>query len=76
VKEAKSKADNHPLIPSFTADTAGKAHLGITTVKESIQRANTFTEEQGEVLKRADITQTDATKLARQRFPHSGETLL
>ena len=56
-------------LPSFVQDTASKAKLGATTVKESIQRAKAFTEEQGEVLKKADVKSTDATRLARLEEP-------
>lgn len=54
---------------SFVEDTASKVGSGVTAVKDSIQRAKTFTDEQGEVLKRAAIPQTDATKLARLEEP-------
>jgi hypothetical protein len=67
--EAKSNGNNFHLIPSFTEDTSAKIGVTDRTIRSSIQRANTFTEEQGEVFKRAAIPQTDATKLARLEEP-------
>lgn len=57
------------LTPAFTQDTASKIGVSDRTIERSIQRANTFTEKQGEILKRAAIPQTDATKLARLEEP-------
>jgi site-specific DNA-methyltransferase (adenine-specific) len=54
---------------AFIQDTSDKTGKGITTVKDSIQRASAFTDEQGEILKRTAIPQTDATKLARLEEP-------
>lgn len=68
-ERAEVKRDNRALPPSFVADTASKTNYAPRTVQESIQRANTFTEDQGKVLKRAAIPQTDATKLARMEEP-------
>ena len=63
------KADNRPLPLSFVQDTSKKTNASVTAVKESIQRATVFTEEQGEILKRAAVPPTDATKLARMEEP-------
>jgi site-specific DNA-methyltransferase (adenine-specific) len=54
---------------TFAEDTASRTGLTDRTIRSSIQRAKTFTDEQGEVLKRAAIPQTDATKLARLDEP-------
>lgn len=62
-------ADYRPSLISFVQDTANKANIGTTTIKESIQRAGAFTEEQGEILKGADIPQTEATRIARLEEP-------
>jgi ParB-like chromosome segregation protein Spo0J len=56
-------------VPTFAEDTAKKIGTTDRTVRSSLQRAKTFTDEQGEVLKRADIKPTDATKLARMEEP-------
>ena len=55
--------------PSFVQDTSTKIGSGVTAVKESLQRASAFTEEQGGVLKGIDFKPTDATKLARLPEP-------
>jgi ParB-like chromosome segregation protein Spo0J len=55
--------------PTFTQDTALKTNQTPRNVELSVQRAKTFTAEQKEVLKRADVTQTDATKLTRLQEP-------
>lgn len=57
------------LQPTFSEDTATKVGVSDRTIERSIQRANAFTEEQGEILKRAEIQQTEATKLARMEEP-------
>lgn len=62
---AKSNGDGRHLVSSFTQDTSNKTNIADRTIRESIQRANAFTEEQGEILKQADVTQTEATRLAR-----------
>jgi 16S rRNA G966 N2-methylase RsmD len=54
---------------SFAEDTASKIGVTDRTVRNSIQRAKAFTTEQREVLKQADVSQTDATKLARLEEP-------
>lgn len=68
-KIPQSKGNNSPLLPSFTSDTAKKMGKSIDTVKHSVQRATAFTEEQGKVLKSANVPQTDAMKLARLEEP-------
>jgi ParB family transcriptional regulator, chromosome partitioning protein len=52
-------------IPTFASDTAVKTGITDRTIRSSIQRAVAFTEDQGEVLKTAAISQTEATKIAR-----------
>lgn len=54
---------------SFTNDTAKKTGQTPRKVELSIQRAKTFTEHDGEILKRADVKPTEATKLARKPEP-------
>jgi ParB-like chromosome segregation protein Spo0J len=66
---AKSKPNNSDLISSFTADTAKKIGRSVDTVEQSVRRAKAFTEDQGKVLKRANVPQTDAMKLARLEEP-------
>lgn len=56
-------------LPSFSQDTAIKSGLSRDTIEQSVKRATTFTDNQMEVLKRANIPQTDATKLARLEEP-------
>ncbi len=51
---------------TFAEDTATKTGVTDRTIRGSIQLAKTFTPEQKEVLKSANIPQTDATKLARK----------
>lgn len=68
-ERAEVKADFRLLPPSYVQDTANKTGYGITAIKDSIQRAKTFTPEQKEVLKRTAIPQSDATKLARLEAP-------
>lgn len=53
------------LDASFTSDTANKTNMTERTVERSIQRATAFTDEQGEILKKANVKSTEATKLAR-----------
>jgi len=55
--------------PTFVTDTASKMGVTERTIERSIQRANTFTEEQGEILKSAAIPQTEATQIARLDEP-------
>lgn len=66
-EETKSNGNNFHLIdiPSFAEDTATKTGVTDRTIRNSIQRAQAFTEDQGEVLKQAHINPTDATKIAR-----------
>lgn len=68
-EEAKSKRHNDALIPSFTEDTAAKTGVSDRTVERSIQRAEAFTDDQMEALKEAEVTQTEATKIARLPEP-------
>lgn len=51
--------------PTFAEDAASKTGQSVRNVELSIQRAHTFTEEDGEILKQAQVTQTEATKIAR-----------
>lgn len=67
--DRKSKPNYSVLISSFTQDTASKIGKSVDTVQQSIQRATAFTEDQGKVLKCADVKLTDATKLARLEAP-------
>jgi hypothetical protein len=60
---------NEIISPTFTQDTASKTKQTPRTIELSIQRSKTFTPEQKEVLKRAEIPQTDATRLARLEAP-------
>lgn len=71
----QSKADNRPSIPSFIQDTSNKTNVGISVVKDSIQRASAFTNDQMEALKEAEVTQTEATRIARLPEPEREETI-
>lgn len=60
---------------SFSLDTSSKTGVAERTIERSIQRAKAFTDEDGEVLKQAGVTQTEATKLARLGEPARVATL-
>jgi N6-adenosine-specific RNA methylase IME4 len=64
---SKVNGDNRQLPVSFAQDTANKTNIAERTIREGIQRAKVFTDEQMGVLKQADITPTEATKLAREK---------
>lgn len=53
------------ISPTFAEDTSARTGQSKRNVELSIQRAKAFTPEQREVLKQADVNQTEATKLAR-----------
>lgn len=62
-----SKLENE--IISFSSDTASKIGASPKTIELSVQRAAAFTDEQGEILKRASVKPTEGTKLARLDKP-------
>lgn len=61
------KSDSHceNLIPSFVKDASTKTKQAPATIYRSIERADAFSDEQGEVLKQASVKPTEATRLAR-----------
>lgn len=65
----QSNRNGSGLIPSFTQDTANKTGVSNTTIEQSIKRAEAFTDDQMEALKEAEVTQTEATKIARLPEP-------
>lgn len=67
--DRKSERHNVVLIPSFVDDTSVKIGVSTRTIERSIQRANAFSDEQGEILKQADVKPTEALKLARLEEP-------
>lgn len=60
---------NADLVAPFTVDAANKIGYSRDTIERSIQRANAFTEEQGDLLKKANVSATEATKIARLEEP-------
>lgn len=68
-KIPQANRHNVGLVASFASDTANKTNLTERTVERSVQRANAFTDEQGLILKRADVKPTEATKLAAKPEP-------
>ncbi|MEO6891007.1 MAG: DNA modification methylase [Ktedonobacteraceae bacterium] len=65
-KMMQSKSDNPTLTASFASDTAHKMKAGRDAVFDSLKRARSFTDEQGGILKKADVKPTEATRLARK----------
>lgn len=65
----KVNGNNSHTPLSFAQDTANKSGLSDSTVRKGIERAIAFTDDQMEVLKQADISSTEATKLAREKEP-------
>jgi hypothetical protein len=74
-KTDKLENDTMSVSRSFSEDTAAKTGVSERTIERSIQRAEAFTDDQMEVLKEAEVTQTEATKLARLPEPAREEAV-
>lgn len=63
------------LTPSFAEDVSAKTGVSTRTVERSIQRAEAFTDEQMDLLEQADVTKTEATKIAQLPQPEREEAI-
>ena len=58
--------ENTPTtVKSFVEDTAAKAGLSESVIKQEIQMSKNFTPEMKQQVKKADLSKTEALKLAR-----------
>jgi ParB-like chromosome segregation protein Spo0J len=73
--KSEVNGDIRQPLPSFTQDVANKTNISDRTIREGIQRAEAFTDDQMEALKSAEVTQTDATKIARMPQPEREEAI-
>jgi len=64
-EEVISKGNNYPLIPTFIKDTASKIGQSESTIKQEIQISNNLSSEMKQQVKKADLSKTEALKLAR-----------
>ena len=69
-REATLKQNRNGIIPNretqtFTKDTADKIGVSQSTVEKEVKLANDLTDKAKEAVIKADITKTDAFKLAR-----------
>lgn len=65
----QSNGGRRHLITSFVQNTSNSTNISGRTIREGIQRANAFTDEQGEILKQAEIKPTEALRLAHLEEP-------
>jgi ParB-like chromosome segregation protein Spo0J len=67
--------NNSDSLPGFSQDTANKSGLSRDTIEQGIKRATAFTDDQMKTLKQAEVTQTEATKIARLPQPEREEVV-